>query len=243
MLRLLVFGGFFGLRYKEILQLQVEDVGPDEIFVRKMKTQKKGMRERYVTALPNAKNWLKLLKLPEKGPPSTSMTKNLRLHREKVIAKANEAERVKITWPYNVLRRSFGSYHLAAFENPGLSAAQMGHTDPETTVGKYSVCRKKADGEAWFAITPKSVWDGDEPEAPKDEKFRPWTKEEEALLGTGFDRDIAEAIKRTLYATRARRSSLGIPAFKSPAVLLDGAYWVIEELISGFKSLATCAVP
>src|SRR5690606_24684883 len=44
MLRLLVFGGFLGLRYKEIMNLQAEDVNAKEVFVRKMKTQKKGMR-------------------------------------------------------------------------------------------------------------------------------------------------------------------------------------------------------
>lgn len=159
MLRLLVFGGFFGLRYREILTLQAEDVGEEEVFVRKMKTQKKGMRERYVTALPNAKLWLPLLKLPEKGPALGVNDKNLRLNRDKVLAAANAAKKGEpapepITWPYNVLRRSFGSYHLAAFEDPGKTAAQMGHTDPETTVGKYRAVRKKADGEAWFNIAP-----------------------------------------------------------------------------------------
>ena len=208
MLRLLVFGGFFGLRYKEIRKLMCSDVSQEEVFVRKMKTGKRGIRERYVTALPNAKEWLKFLKLPSSGPVITVNEKNLRLHREEVLKKAKQ------TWPYNVLRRSFGSYHLAAFENPGLSAAQMGHTDPETTISKYRSVRRKADGEAWFAITPESVWDGAEPEAPEDEKFRPWTKEEEARLGTGFDRDVAAAINRTLHATRARRASLGIPAFE-----------------------------
>lgn len=214
MLRLLVLGGFFGLRYKEIHTLQAEDVGVEEIFVRKMKTQKKGMRERYVTTLPNAKAWLPLLKLPKKGPALGVNDKNLRINRDKVLAKANEGHEDKIEWPYNVLRRSYGSYHLAAFENPGQTAAQMGHTDPETTVGKYRAVRKKADGEAWFAITPKSVWGESSPEPPQNEKFRPWTKEEEARLGTAPDRDVAAAINRTLYATRARRASLGIPAFK-----------------------------
>lgn len=156
MLRLLVFGGFFGLRYKEILRLQVEDVGAKEIFIRRMKTQKKGMRDRYVTVLPNARAWLPLLELPESGSALGVNDKNLRLNREKVLTKANEKGE-PIAWPHNVLRRTYGSSHLAAFEDPGLTATQMGHTDPETTVGKYRVARRKAEGRAWFAITPKAV--------------------------------------------------------------------------------------
>lgn len=153
MLRFLVFGGFFGLRTKEILSLQAEDVTPSEVHVRNMKTQKRGLRERYVTVLPVAKKWLPLLQLPKSGPVIGMTDKNFRINREKVLTKAGEGGQ-PIGWPYNVLRRSFGSYHLAAYEDPGKTAAQMGHTDPETTIGKYRAVRRKADGLAWFRITP-----------------------------------------------------------------------------------------
>ena len=172
-LRFLVFGGFFGLRTSEIEKLRCEDVhvGDCEVFVRHMKTSKKGMRERYVVAsaeaIPNGKAWLEKLKLPKTGPVIDMNDKNLRLNRDAVIARANgddvkeamkpgaKAEDRKgklIEWPFNVLRRSFASYHLAAFENQNLTAALMGHTTSDTTFAKYRAVRRKADGAAWFGI-------------------------------------------------------------------------------------------
>ena len=170
-LRHLVLGGFFGLRTAEIQRLDGKDVDLErgEIFVRKMKTEGKGIRERYVIGTPNAVAWLKNLALPATGPVIEINDKNFRLNRDAVIARANgedpkeamkpgakaEARKGKlIEWPYNVLRRSFASYHLAAFENPNLTAAQMGHTTADTTFAKYRAVRRKENGVAWFAIAP-----------------------------------------------------------------------------------------
>ncbi len=146
--RLLVFGGFLGLRYSEILRLDCADITKNDVFIQKMKTQKRGIRERYVTISKNAKKWISLMKLPKSGPLIDINERNLRIHRERIVKLA------RTTWAYNVLRRSFGSYHLAAYENPGLTATQMGHADAETTVSKYRAARRKADGLDWFNIEP-----------------------------------------------------------------------------------------
>ena len=170
-LRFLVFGGFFGLRTAEIQRLQCSDVDlrRGEVFVRNMKTKARGMRERYVSGTPTALAWLAILHLPATGPVIEMNESNLRLNRDAVIAKANgddvkaarkpgakakSREGKLIQWPFNVLRRSFASYHLAAFENPNLTATLMGHTTADTTFAKYRAVRRKEDGEAWFALLP-----------------------------------------------------------------------------------------
>ena len=174
-LRYLVLGGFFGLRPSEVEKLRCEDIDLEhaEIHVRNMKTSKRGLRERYVSAspeaIPNGRAWLESLKLPAKGRVIDMNSKNLRLNKDAVIARANgddpkaamkpvaKAAGRKgklIEWHYNVLRRSFASYHLAAFENQNLTAALMGHTTSDTTFAKYRAARRKADGVAWFGIAP-----------------------------------------------------------------------------------------
>ena len=132
-----------------------------------MKTEGKGIRERYVAGTPNGLAWLAALCLPATGPVIPVNKRNFGLNRDAVIAKANgddvkeamkpvaKAEGRKgklIEWPYNVLRRSFASYHLAAFENPNLTAMLMGHTTADTTFAKYRAVRRKELGAAWFAI-------------------------------------------------------------------------------------------
>jgi hypothetical protein len=44
--------------------------------------------------------------------------------------------------------------------------------------------------------------------------LRDWTPEEEKLLGTGADAEIARRLKRTLRATAHRRVRLKIPAWR-----------------------------
>jgi len=72
-LRYLVLGGFFGLRPSEVEKLRCEDIDLEhaEIHVRNMKTSKRGLRERYVSAspdaIPNGCAWLEALRLPAKG--------------------------------------------------------------------------------------------------------------------------------------------------------------------------------
>jgi hypothetical protein len=43
---------------------------------------------------------------------------------------------------------------------------------------------------------------------------KPWTANEESLLGTASDRDIALKIGRSIKIVRARRCELGVPSFR-----------------------------
>lgn len=151
LLRLFVAGGLCGLRRAEIMKLDCAQVdsGRGEIHVMKMKTAARGIRERYVTVPANAKTWLQWLDLPSSGPFIGRTERNMRNRRNALVKAMNLKE-----WPHNVLRRSFGSYHLAAFQNAALTAEMMGHTDAETTKAKYRVARRKEVADAWFAVTP-----------------------------------------------------------------------------------------
>lgn len=153
MLITLVLGGFFGLRDSEIARLDRSrvDVARGEIHITKMKTSRKGIRERYVIGPPNAQEWLRALNLPASGLVLGGSRRRIYVHRTHLC------KTLGITWPHNVLRRSFGSYHLAAFQNAALTAELMGHTDAETTKAKYRVPRRKEIGEEWFALTPETV--------------------------------------------------------------------------------------
>lgn len=147
---LLVLGGLCGLRYAEVLRAERAHLDLEQglLYVPKMKTQKRGMRERWVQLPANALSWLKSLPLPEEGQLLGMNDRYARLCRERLMGG------LALGWPDNVLRRSFGSHHLAAFEDSAKTAALMGHTDASTTYAKYYRAVPKAVGEAWFAILP-----------------------------------------------------------------------------------------
>lgn len=154
LLRLLVLGGFCGLRHSECLRQPCEGIDRKtwEIHVARMKTAKRGMRERYAQTEANAQAWLSWLALPETGRVVTLTDSNVRIHRLEAAHLAGMEG-----WPDNALRRSFASYHLASFGNAARTAEILGHTDAETTQSKYRVARKKEVADAWFALTPAAV--------------------------------------------------------------------------------------
>jgi len=162
-LALFVLGGLCGLRYTEALRLEWRQVDLDagEIHLDKLKTSKRGLRGRFVQILPAAKAWLSTLAREEGGRVVKVNDKNARLHRGRIIAAAQLRE-----WPHNALRRSWGSYHLAAFENSAQTAAQMGHTSAETTFAKYRTLARAAAGRAWFALSPEECAKADPAPAP-----------------------------------------------------------------------------
>jgi integrase len=58
-------------------------------------------------------------------------------------------------WPDNGLRHSFGSYHVARFQNPNMTALQMGHATTDMLFKHYRNYRiKKKDAEAYWNLVP-----------------------------------------------------------------------------------------
>jgi len=154
LLLMLVLGGFCGLRHAECLRAQWPqlDLRAKELYVKQIKTQKRGLRERFVRLPPVAVEWLKWIGTKKEGRIIELNDKNLRIHRAALLKAASVPE-----WPHNGLRRSCASYHLAAFEDGARTAALLGHTDAETTHAKYRLPRRKIDGKRWNALTPEKV--------------------------------------------------------------------------------------
>lgn len=60
-------------------------------------------------------------------------------------------------WPEDVLRHSFGSYHLAKHKNAALTAEQMGHKNARMLYAHYrEVVKDEADIEAFWSLTPSA---------------------------------------------------------------------------------------
>lgn len=152
---LLVLGGFAGLRYTECLRAKREhlDLERGLLHVQAMKTQKRGIRERWVNLPENATAWLRSIALPASGLLVGRNDKNARLQREAVLAELR-SEGEEIEWGHNILRRSCASHHLAAYEDAAKTAAMLGHTSADTTYAKYYRALPQPQGLEWFAILP-----------------------------------------------------------------------------------------
>jgi integrase len=57
-------------------------------------------------------------------------------------------------WKPNCMRHSFGSYHLAMFDNAGKTALQMGHREIGTLFEYYRRAVRKEDAEKYWGIIP-----------------------------------------------------------------------------------------
>jgi integrase len=57
-------------------------------------------------------------------------------------------------WQSNCLRHSFGSYHLAAFQNAALCAAEMGHVSATITYRFYHQIVRPAAAQEFWRIAP-----------------------------------------------------------------------------------------
>lgn len=95
-------------------------------------------------------DWLKLATFPEHGPIMTER-KVGEISRD--VAKLKQ---VGLAWEDNILRHSFLSYHLAAFQNPN-NTAYHGGTSIKMLSSRYVALVSKRASEEWFNITPEAV--------------------------------------------------------------------------------------
>jgi len=95
-------------------------------------------------------DWLKLATFPEHGPIMTER-KVGEISRD--VAKLKQ---VGLAWEDNILRHSFLSYHLAAFQNPN-NTAYHGGTSIKMLSSRYVALVSKRASEEWFNITPEVV--------------------------------------------------------------------------------------
>ena len=85
-------------------------------------------------------------------PRAWDVSKSTYMHDKSDLFDALEKEGVKRI--HNALRHSFASYHVAVFENPGLTARILCHRDQEQLWNTYMGRAKKADGQRLFKLRP-----------------------------------------------------------------------------------------
>jgi integrase len=138
-------GAFAGLRRSEIERLDWTQVDFESGLIEVKARQSKTAKRRLVTMQPNLRAWL----APYRSRNGSICPLNLR--------KCIEADRKKAgldeDWPPNALRHSFGSYHLAHFNDAAALALQMGNS-PDVIFRHYRELVKPKDAKAYWQIKP-----------------------------------------------------------------------------------------
>lgn len=142
----LAVGFFAGIRPAEMMRLEWPAVNGEHIHIGPAVAKTRS--QRFVTIQPNLAAWLKEYR-QDRGPlcPLCSSARWAQL--KAVRTRIGVAE-----WPHDVMRHSFASYHLAAFQNAPRTSLELGHTEPETLYTHYRNLATEADARAFFGIIP-----------------------------------------------------------------------------------------
>lgn len=155
MIPFIVIGYFAGVRPGEICPgagkpgLTWNHIDLEEKEIKVIPQVAKARRQRNVEILPNLHAWLAKYKSAENGGPSTADV--VYYSRRKL---RNLIQDSGVAWSHDVLRHCYGSYHYAAFQNPGKTATEMGHTDIDTLHNHYRALVRKVDAQKYWGIYP-----------------------------------------------------------------------------------------
>ena len=140
---------FSGIRASEIEELKWENIDFDEEHIEiKAPVAKKEMR-RFVPISDNLRAWI----LPHRQNQGLVIQSPQihRTEREKATSIAG------IDWPTNAGRHSYASYHLAAFNDAGKTAFNMGKKNPTELYADYRALVKPKDAATYWSIRPEAV--------------------------------------------------------------------------------------
>jgi integrase len=141
----LAIGAFAGLRMAEIERLVWNDVDLEDGFIHVGAKKAKSARRRLVKIEPNLRRWLDVaVRVRESVAPL-----NLRVR----LLETRKAARSK-KWPFNGLRHSYASYHLAHFKDAARLALEMGHTDTSMIFGHYRELVRTEEAAGYWRIEP-----------------------------------------------------------------------------------------
>lgn len=136
---------FAGLRFSSACRLAASDLLPGtgiNLPAAKLKTK----RRHFIDELPaNLWGWVGL----DDGI-GWGMSPAAYMH-----AKTVAFLRANIPHPKNALRHSFATYHLAAYKNPGRTAALLCHRNQDMLWRHYNGRATKEQGEAYFSVRPE----------------------------------------------------------------------------------------
>lgn len=139
-------GLFAGLRMSEIKQLDWRCVDFEHNVIDVDESVAKTRQQRNVDMVETLGAWL----IPYAKNEGAVIPEGFRKKMQRL------RELAAITkWPSNGLRHSFGSYHVARFQNANMTALQMGHATTDMLFKHYRNYRIRAsDAEAYWNIAP-----------------------------------------------------------------------------------------
>jgi integrase len=140
-------GAFAGLRRSEIERLDWAQVDFESGLIEVKARHSKTARRRFVTIQANLHAWL----APYRTQRGSVCPDNLRKRIDTDRAKAELQE----GWPPNALRHSFGSYHLAHFQDAAALALQMGNS-PDVIFRHYRELVKPKEAARYWQIKPSA---------------------------------------------------------------------------------------
>jgi integrase len=140
-------GAFAGLRRSEIEPLDWAQVDFEAGLIDVKARHAKMSRRRFVTMQPNLCAWLAPYRLSH-GPVCP-------LNFRKYFEADRERAGLRQDWPKNALRHSFGSYHLAQFQNADALALQMGNS-PAVIFRHYRELVKPKEAARYWQIKPSA---------------------------------------------------------------------------------------
>jgi integrase len=138
-------GAFAGLRRAEIERLTWSEVDFDADVIEVKASKSKTASRRLVTIQPNLRKWL--------APYHAHIGRVCPVNLQRKINDDRERAGLRTGWPQNALRHSFGSYHLAQFNDAAKLALEMGNS-PATIFRHYRQLVKPNQAERYWKIAP-----------------------------------------------------------------------------------------
>jgi integrase len=145
MLPFWAIGAFAGLRRAEIERLAWNEVDFEADVIEVKASKAKTASRRLITMQPNLRAWLE--------PYRARIGRVCPVNLQRKINDDRERAGLRAEWPHNALRHSFGSYHLARFNDAAKLALEMGNS-PATIFRHYRQLVKPKDAERYWNIRP-----------------------------------------------------------------------------------------
>lgn len=146
LLGFVAIGLFGGLRTSELKKLKWTDVSLEHGIIDVSEEIAKTRQQRNVKISDNLRCWLELC-VQDEGPVVPERFRD----RRSALMQLAKVEK----WPKNGLRHSFGSYHIARFQNPNLTALEMGHNSTDMLFKHYRNYRiSSEDAERYWKLRP-----------------------------------------------------------------------------------------
>jgi integrase len=146
-------GLFSGLRPNELECLDWEQIDLDKHRITVRPEVAKKRRQRYVDISDNLLEWL----LPYRKQRGRIYFSRHWFDKARGVHRNNKKIEPIVPWSGDVMRHSYGSYHLGMHEDAARTSLQMGHTTQGILFEHYRNLVTKEDSEAFWSIVPATT--------------------------------------------------------------------------------------